>query len=669
MENTDRNSERYTGVSPGGLSPWTKLTILGVLVMAVFSSLISWRSFHITNQVLTDQIQNRLSSIADDAARQDQRHEWIASDTKLRELLQQARRRQLLIETAMILLSILAALMVIRKSSRLNGAINLTDEQVDDCDLASHGDSNHTCAIADPAIDWDVVLDAMGGNRKLLDDVAKAMALEIPTCLGQIDQAINQSDAVVLCRAAHTIKGSLRIFGPTAAGEIAGEIESQAKSGDCQGTENQIQRLKVEIQGFLHELNAFVSGIDPPAKTQAIADQPTVQQVDRPPVVSQSTLADCGEHFSILIIEDSDVDAMIVQDQLRADGRFKVSRVTRLDLGCTLLERGEVPDAVVLDLNLPDSAGLVTFKQIHRQFPNQPIVILTGESDESQAMEAMRTGAQDYVYKSSIDGSRLVRSLLYAIERNKRRIAEHRQRSVERDMQLAQQIQQHLLPSASPEIPGFEIAGRCVSADATSGDLFDFIDHGDGKWDIVLADVCGHGIGPAMITVGARRLLRSCATLHDDVGTLVTIANQGICDDTFGSLFVALFFARLDPATRVLTYVGAGQPAFLIDSTGQGSMLKSSGIPTGVDPDFSYSVDGKIELLTGQILLLMTDGVWEAYKDPDNQFGKERAFEIVHQSRKESAEEIVAHLIAAVQAHCHPQTPKDDVTVVVLKGT
>lgn len=526
----------------------------------------------------------------------------------------------------------------------------------------------------DQKIDWNSVLAGMGGNRKLLLDVANAMKLEIPSCMIQIDQAILQSDDVVLCRMAHTIKGSLRLFGPSVAGNIASEIETLAKAGDCRGAKEKIAILKCEIQEFLHELSKYISASD--SRTQVVDDaslddqcfeQKTAQSAGRPRVVSESTEADSMDHYSILIIEDSDVDAMIVEDQLQSDGRFEVSRVNRLALGCEQLERGDIPDAVVLDLNLPDSAGLGTFKQIHRQFPNQPIVILTGESDEALAMEAMREGAQDYVYKSSLDGALLARSLLYAIERNKRRIAEHRQRSIEQDLQLAKQIQQHLLPRTSPNIPGFDIAGRCVSADATSGDLFDFIDHGDGKWDIVLADVCGHGIGPAMITVGARRLLRSCATLSEDVGSLMTIANQGICEDTFGSLFVALFFARLDPDARLLTYVGAGQPAFLVDSGGKGTMLKSTGIPMGVDPKYSYAVDGRIEMARDQILLLMTDGVWEAYKDPSNQFGKNRAFAIVHQHREKPAKEIADELIAAVQSHCHPQAPKDDVTVVILK--
>lgn len=376
-----------------------------------------------------------------------------------------------------------------------------------------------------------------------------------------------------------------------------------------------------------------------------------------------------GDQYGILIVEDSNVDAMVVRAKLLLDGRFTVERVSTLADGIARLGNGRMPDAITLDLNLPDSAGLETFSEIHRLFPDQPVIILTGEQGEAMAVEAMRMGAQDYVHKASLDGAILVRSLLYAIERNKRRLVEQRQRAVERELKFAQKIQQHLLPNKSPDIERFDVAGRCVSTESTSGDFFDFIDHGDGKWDVVLADVCGHGLGPAMITVGTRRLLRSCAALHEDLGQLITIANQGICEDTYSSLFVTLFFVRLDPRLRSLTYVGAGHPAFTIDQNGQVTHLATRGIPTGVDPDCCYHVDGTVTLQPGQIVLLMTDGIWEAHKDDLIPFGKERAFEVVHRNRDRSAKEIVSRLISEVQSFCHPKQIEDDITAVVIKAT
>ncbi|MCA9138043.1 MAG: response regulator [Planctomycetales bacterium] len=383
-------------------------------------------------------------------------------------------------------------------------------------------------------------------------------------------------------------------------------------------------------------------------------------------------LDEAAEQYSVLIIEGSADDLLVVRSSLMGDGRFSVHHAATLAEGIERLQsdremNGVMPDAITLDLNLPDSSGLETFSRIHQLFPDEPLIILTDEHDERFAVEAMRLGAQDYVHKSSLDGRTLVRALLYAIERNKRRLAEHRQRAVEREVDFAAQIQQHLLPKASPEIAGFDVAGLSVSAESASGDFYDFIDHGDGKWDIVLADVCGHGIGPAMITVGTRRLLRSCAALHEDVGDLMTIANRGICEDTFKSLFVTLFFVRLDPRHMRLEYVGAGHLAFLIDIDGVVTDLTTCGIPTGVDPSYLYRADGMIEVSTGQIVLLMSDGIWEAQKDEQEPFGMHRACEIAYQYRDQSASEISNQVISAVKAYCYPQSVQDDMTVVVIK--
>ena len=373
------------------------------------------------------------------------------------------------------------------------------------------------------------------------------------------------------------------------------------------------------------------------------------------------------ESYSVLIIEDSKVDATVLRAQLSSDGRFTVRHAASLAEALQLIAGGELPDAITLDLSLPDSSGLDSFLEIHRRFPNEPIVILTGEHDEELAVQAMRNGAQDYVLKSSLNAGVLVRSLLYSIERNRRRLVEQRQRTVERELRLASQIQSHLLPRVSPKIAGLDIFGATMSSNSASGDFYDFIDHGDGKWDVVLADVCGHGIGPAMITVGTRRLVRSCAAMHEDLGDLMTIANRGICEDTFESLFVTLFFARVDPDQMTLQYVGAGHPAFLVDGRGAGRELATSGIPTGVDPDFNYRVDGGVELDADSIVLLMSDGVWEARDQNRVQFGKERAFELIHRDRDLGAAEIANRLIDEVNGFCNPQPIQDDMTVVIIK--
>ncbi|MBM79328.1 MAG: hypothetical protein CMJ78_01885 [Planctomycetaceae bacterium] len=117
---------------------------------------------------------------------------------------------------------------------------------------------------------------------------------------------------------------------------------------------------------------------------------------------------------------------MMISLHMRSDGRFADHRVETLEAACNHLRNSEQTDVVVLDLHLPDSMGLETFTSLHRQFPEVPIVILSGQEDELFAVEALAQGAQDYVPKGTVDERVLVRSLLYAIERNGRQLAERR---------------------------------------------------------------------------------------------------------------------------------------------------------------------------------------------------------------------------------------------------
>ncbi|MDA1054826.1 MAG: SpoIIE family protein phosphatase, partial [Planctomycetota bacterium] len=303
---------------------------------------------------------------------------------------------------------------------------------------------------------------------------------------------------------------------------------------------------------------------------------------------------------------------------LRSDGQFFVQVVRTLATACDRLHTGEHVDVVILDLNLSDSNGLETFTSLYRAFPDTPVVILSGQEDEELAVAAVREGAQDYVPKSKAGADTLARSLRYAIERNSRRLAERRNLLWELDLAKAREIQQHLLPKEPPRIDGFDIAGVCQPAEATGGDFFDFIPLAGGKWELLVADVSSHGFAPALIMVGARRMLRTCAQLHKDIAECLTIVNRAIVEDRLDSQFVTMFFARLDPACRTLTYTAAGHSAYLLNAHGNPTTLESSGLPLGLSPDSAYEIGGTVTLQPDDIVLLMTDGAYEDWHPAAN---------------------------------------------------
>lgn len=155
-----------------------------------------------------------------------------------------------------------------------------------------------------------------------------------------------------------------------------------------------------------------------------------------------------GQSLKVLLIEDNLAEARLLQELLKEarTKQFYLDRVQRLADGLRLLEahsgdRGEGYDVILLDLTLPDSAGLDSLKPLLKLAPNLPIVVLTNTNDDALAIEAVRQGAQDYLVKRHINTDVLVRSLCYAIER--KRVAENlRQANADLELKIQERSQQ-----------------------------------------------------------------------------------------------------------------------------------------------------------------------------------------------------------------------------------
>lgn len=372
--------------------------------------------------------------------------------------------------------------------------------------------------------------------------------------------------------------------------------------------------------------------------------------------------------INVLLVEDSETDAIVISAHLRSSGLFQISHVPSLYEACAALQTNHT-DVVILDLNLPDSAGLATFQTLHRRYPAAPVVILSGQEDQQLAVAAVADGAQDYVPKESVDQPLLVRSLRYAIERQGRLMAERRNLLIESDLEVARRIQQRMLPVEPPAIAGYDIAAVCRPTAACGGDFFDFIQRADGTWDMLVADVSSHGFGPALIMVGARRILRTCSAFHEDLGQILTIASGAVAEDTFGEHFVTLFLARLQPRERTFTYSAAGHPVWIVTAQGDIISLDCDGFPLGLVPDCQYHTIGSQQLNPGDILVLPTDGSYEAISPSGEMFGQQRVLDLIIQSRHEPAAVIRDTLLSAITSHCEPQMPHDDVTLVLIKVT
>jgi len=244
---------------------------------------------------------------------------------------------------------------------------------------------------------------------------------------------------------------------------------------------------------------------------------------------------------------------------------------------------------------------------------------------------------------------------------------------MKRSLQLAMEIQQHLLPARPPVLEGFDIAGRSLYCDETGGDYYDFIELvelGRGKLGIAVGDVTGHGIAAALLMASARALLRSHAGRHGvELGALFNELNRHLVRDTGDERFMTLFYGVLDARERALWWTSGGHdpPLWLRRPTGIIEELPNTGIPLGVIDEATYGQAGPLTLSPGEVVLIGTDGIWEARNARKEMFGKPRLRELLSASADRPAEEIHAAVVEAVRRFRGTQPQEDDITLVVIK--
>lgn len=239
----------------------------------------------------------------------------------------------------------------------------------------------------------------------------------------------------------------------------------------------------------------------------------------------------------------------------------------------------------------------------------------------------------------------------------------------EAEKRLAGKIQQNLFPKQAPTIPGYDIAGAVFPANTTSGDCFDYVPMLGNSTGIVVGDVCGHGMGPALIMASARAYLRSITRFVPEPQQALQELHNQILADLVQVGFMTMFLARLDPQNHVIRYANAGNwPAIVFDAQGKViHELGTDGYPIGIMPDLELRENASIPLTPGSMVVLLTDGIPEARNESDQQFGIDRLLALIQSHRQSSASEIVRFVRDEVQRFMGIAEQTDDQTLVICK--
>jgi serine phosphatase RsbU (regulator of sigma subunit) len=378
-----------------------------------------------------------------------------------------------------------------------------------------------------------------------------------------------------------------------------------------------------------------------------------------------------GKRIQVLLVEDNPGDARLIREMLaEARGaRFELAAADRLETGVALLETGRF-GVVLLDLSLPDSRGLDTFRAVRAADPGLPVVVLTGLDDETLAVQAVQEGAQDYLVKGQVGPQELVHALRYAVGRHQRqRRIEERLTATEAELEIARRIQQDLFPAAAPRAAGLDIHGVCYPAAAAGGDYFDYLRLADGRLGLVIGDVTGHGVGPALLMAATRAYLRAFAQTHADAGTILALANRLLAEDLTDGRNVTLLLGQLDCRSRSFLFASAGHPpGYILGPDGAvRATLYSTGLPLGILADGDFTPEPATRLEPGEVLVLLTDGIVEAVSPEGEPFGDVRVLDAVRAHRGASARETVEALYRSVREFSGDQPQVDDITMIILK--
>ena len=237
---------------------------------------------------------------------------------------------------------------------------------------------------------------------------------------------------------------------------------------------------------------------------------------------------------------------------------------------------------------------------------------------------------------------------------------------------LAQEVQQNLLPSRTPDIEGLDIAGHATYCDETGGDYYDFLriaGQPDTTTTIVVGDVVGHGVAAAMLMATARGILLSRCRTPGSLAELLTHLNDQLVDDTGGDRFMTMLLMAVDAERSEMRWASAGHDAPLVYDPAEDRFheLNGGSLSLGLQKKAEYAEYLLTDVKSGQIYMASTDGLWEAFNTNKEMFGKDRVRNLIRRCADLSAKEICDRMNAELSDFLGDASPDDDLTFVIVK--
>ena len=373
----------------------------------------------------------------------------------------------------------------------------------------------------------------------------------------------------------------------------------------------------------------------------------------------------------ILLVDDEPMVLAGLKRQLR--NQFRVETALSGDEALKMIEEQGPFAVIVSDFKMPGMNGIEFLREAKKIGPDTVRMMLTGSADMSTAIQAVNEGNIYQFHPKPCPADTLGQAIQSGIEKYRETTdSQNQMQKVKSSLAQASKIQQTLMPKSDPQVEGYDIAGKSIWCDETSGDYYDFIkpeEWGRDKVGIVVADVIGHGISAALLMTTVRASLKERILSPGTGAAIVSDVNKRLVRDIEElNLFITMFYSEIDLDTNCLRWVHAGhEPALIYDPPkGAFETLAGDGLPLGVIKDWEYR-ESEIRIDSGQIILIGTDGIKEACNSQNEYFGNERLMAVIREHAGKPAKVILEEVFASLEKFRFPAERKDDETLVVIK--
>ena len=240
---------------------------------------------------------------------------------------------------------------------------------------------------------------------------------------------------------------------------------------------------------------------------------------------------------------------------------------------------------------------------------------------------------------------------------------------LDREITVARDVQMGTLPKEMPSIDGYDVGGTFSPTDQTGGDLYDFVSLPDNKLFLLMGDATGHGIGPALSATQVRAMLRVALRLGASLDDAFVHINDQLVEDLPDDRFVTGFFGLLDANTHTVRYHSGGQGPIMHyrAKTNEYDWHPASTFPLGYMNQTSVGESQQIEMQPGDILGLISDGIYEYENATGEQFGERRLAEVIDARDSDDMHELVQSIMRAARKHGGTVPQADDITIVLLR--